>query len=594
MDLPSSQNAQQGSPRDVCATKSESAETASHLRRLQELLLSFGVESLADQANSAAEKLTEQRFYVACVGQFKRGKSTLLNSLLGEPLLPTGITPVTAIPTVVRYGKAAALRVRLQSGSWQLHEIEELPDFVAEERNPGNCRGVVGVEVFCAHPLLANGMCFVDTPGLGSVFELNTVSTRSFVPQIDAALVVLGGDPPISGDELKLIEEMSEFVPDLIFALNKSDRMNDSDRAEALSFTEKTLQDRLRRSVPICEVSSVRPMSFDWDRLVGDLQHLSERASQRIVAAAGSRAVTRLSKATLDLVQQDRENLLRPFPESEKKMNELQTIAAGAEQSIGDLVPLWDAAERAFLAGLTRRRAAFLDGVRPTAQEQLSRCCRHTRGTGLARRDCYLGCAQRIARDLVEPWLKQEEEWANAQYLATAKRFGQLSQDLLLRVENLSVMPSVLQEDIHIDPLGTTRRRFHFHELETLARPASPFRNLRDFLLLIFQQDHRIQQDASALLDHLIETNASRVEADVRERIAECRRVLQSALLKSIHLTARLARESLQRAQCAHAKGLTVVNQRLAELSKIEDEVQSWAGPPSRADGVNGTLPTWR
>jgi hypothetical protein len=56
---------------------------------------------------------------------------------------------------------------------------------------------VDGAEVFVPSPLLSSGMCFVDTPGLGSVFTGNTATTQAFIPDIDAALVVVGGDPPL-------------------------------------------------------------------------------------------------------------------------------------------------------------------------------------------------------------------------------------------------------------------------------------------------------------------------------------------------------------------------------------------------------------
>src|SRR5713101_8280435 len=58
---------------------------------------------IAKDAAALAERIAEGRFYVACVGQFKRGKSTLLNALIGDPILPAGVAPVTSVVTVIRY-----------------------------------------------------------------------------------------------------------------------------------------------------------------------------------------------------------------------------------------------------------------------------------------------------------------------------------------------------------------------------------------------------------------------------------------------------------------------------------------------------------
>src|SRR6266540_4075285 len=173
------------------------AKTPSPLETLSFLAARAGALTVASEASLLAARVEEGLFYVACVGQFKRGKSTLINALVGEPLLPTGVAPVTAIPTVVRYGEPAA-RVKRAQGDWVGVAPGELAAWVTEAGNPSNRKQVVGVEAFVPSPLLATGMCLVDTPGLGSVFEVNTRATREFVPHIDAAVVVLGADPPIS------------------------------------------------------------------------------------------------------------------------------------------------------------------------------------------------------------------------------------------------------------------------------------------------------------------------------------------------------------------------------------------------------------
>src|SRR5690606_31127597 len=146
---------------------------------------------------------------------FKRGKSTLLNALVGEPVLPVGVVPVTAAVTILRQGEEHGAQVRFADGRTQAVPIPGLAAYVAEDQNPGNVKGVRAVEVFLPSPLLSHGMSLVDTPGLGSVFSSNTAVTREFIPHIDAALVVLGADPPISGEELELVETVSRQVSQL-------------------------------------------------------------------------------------------------------------------------------------------------------------------------------------------------------------------------------------------------------------------------------------------------------------------------------------------------------------------------------------------
>jgi Dynamin family len=81
---------------------------ANALTTLAALAREGGTSWVADEADTLAHRLGKGRFYVVCVGQFKRGKSTLLNALIGTPILPTGVVPSTAAVTVIRYGDRLA------------------------------------------------------------------------------------------------------------------------------------------------------------------------------------------------------------------------------------------------------------------------------------------------------------------------------------------------------------------------------------------------------------------------------------------------------------------------------------------------------
>ena len=255
---------------------------ASRLLRLADLAQELGAEPVAEEARELAARVSEGRFYVACVGQFKRGKSTLLNALVGHEVVPTGYVPVTAVPTVIRFGEALHARIRMRDGSWRDVAMSDLKEYVTEELNPENRKHVDGAEVFVPSPLLSSGMCFVDTPGLGSVFTGNTATTQAFIPHIDAALVVVGADPPIAGEELALVEAVGKQVQDLILVINKSDRTSDPERAAAAKFTRDILEKRLHRPMgDVFEVSAAERMENrgplrDWERLLSSLHHLVE------------------------------------------------------------------------------------------------------------------------------------------------------------------------------------------------------------------------------------------------------------------------------------------------------------------------------
>ena len=308
-----------------------------------DLAQELGAEPVAEEARELAARVSEGRFYVACVGQFKRGKSTLLNALVGHEVVPTGFVPVTAVPTVIRFGDELHARVRMRDGSWRDVAMTDLKEYVTEELNPENKKAVDGAEVFVPSPLLSSGMCFVDTPGLGSVFTGNTATTQAFIPHIDAALVVVGADPPIAGEELALVEAIGKQVQDLILVINKADRTTDPERAAAAKFTREILEKRLHRPMgEVFEVSAAERMENrgplrDWEKLLASLHHLVEDSGRNLVRAACDRGLQRLSEQLLAIISEDRDALQRPIEESERRIELMKETINEAERSMREL-----------------------------------------------------------------------------------------------------------------------------------------------------------------------------------------------------------------------------------------------------------------
>ena len=134
-------------------------------------LSALGTERVRERLAALRDRLAEARLRVLVVGEAKRGKSTLLNALLDRDVLPSGVTPLTAVTTTVRYGEDERAEVRFLDGHEEKHPLAALAELVTERGNPGNRRRIAGVTVYLAAPVLAGGVELVDTPGTGSVFE---------------------------------------------------------------------------------------------------------------------------------------------------------------------------------------------------------------------------------------------------------------------------------------------------------------------------------------------------------------------------------------------------------------------------------------
>jgi GTPase SAR1 family protein len=189
-------------------------------------------------AAEAAGKLSGLGLYVAVIGEFKRGKTTLINALLGVELLPTGVLPVTAIPALVRFGAHPKATIGLLDGSVTEVPIDDLPAFLTEQGNPANAKRVREARIEYPAAVLESGLVLVDTPGTGSVHLHNTQATADFLPRVDVALLVLTVDAPLSSAETRLIEDVAQSAARIAICLNKVDRLTPHETREALAFVE--------------------------------------------------------------------------------------------------------------------------------------------------------------------------------------------------------------------------------------------------------------------------------------------------------------------------------------------------------------------
>jgi predicted GTPase len=187
-------------------------------------------------AEEAADKLAGAGLYVAVIGEFKRGKTTLINALLGANLLPTGVLPVTAVPALVRFGKSPRATLRLLDGAEVAIDIGGLEGYLTEQANPGNRKGVREAIIEYPAPVLASGLILVDTPGTGSVHRHNTQAAVDFLPRVDVALIVLSVDAPLADSEARQLEDIAQTAARVAVCLNKVDRLTPSEVQEAVDF----------------------------------------------------------------------------------------------------------------------------------------------------------------------------------------------------------------------------------------------------------------------------------------------------------------------------------------------------------------------
>ena len=217
----------------------------------------FRIDSLGPQLAACREMLKSGGVVdVAVLGQFKAGKSSFLNGLIGGAFLPVDVLPATAVVTRIGYGPVERAVVHRVSGEALEIPLSRLADFVTERVNPVNEKQVAVVDVEL--PALApfKGIRFVDTPGLGSVFAHNTRVSKDWMPRVGAALVAVSVNHPLSEDDLLLLHDVSTHTPEAAILLTKADLVSGEELASVIEFTRVQANSRTGKDWRILPVSN--------------------------------------------------------------------------------------------------------------------------------------------------------------------------------------------------------------------------------------------------------------------------------------------------------------------------------------------------
>lgn len=303
--------------------------------------LDSGFSAQINRLQELQTRLEKGRFHLAVLGQFKRGKSTFLNALLGEPLLPTAVLPLTAIPTFIVAGRPKRATVFFleenkpceERTSDNPQEISAfLSRFVTEAQNSQNRLGVEKVEVQHSAELLKNGVVLIDTPGIGSTLQHNTEATLNFLPQCDAAVFLVSADPPLTEVEIRFLSEVKSKIPTLLFVLNKIDYLSEGDRQGMMDFLKSVLREQAGLEPTLFPVSAKNGLAAraenDGQRWrqsgMGSFQeyliHFLAQGKAKALFAAVSVKVSNIINDALMQIQLIRRSLEMPLSELQTKV----------------------------------------------------------------------------------------------------------------------------------------------------------------------------------------------------------------------------------------------------------------------------------
>ncbi len=300
--------------------------TMAQLLRTMQAVAPRSQREIHDQIRACQTRLAEDRFNLAVVGRFSRGKSSLMNAMLRTERRPTGVEPLTSVVTSVSYGTKE--QVLIHHEGWSFPEettIESLPQFVTQHGNPGNEKKVRMAEIQMPADLLREGFYFVDTPGLGSPILENTATTQQFLPEIDALILVSGFDDPLDTQETQALEAATRVGRKIFVVLNKEDLVSDTERTRVCSEISARLRSELPTNTPdLFALSALEAIHANASADSVRLEHSKVPAFQQAI-------VDFLMERKSALILEQMAQRLTEIRHASKEIGEAQEIISGFE-----------------------------------------------------------------------------------------------------------------------------------------------------------------------------------------------------------------------------------------------------------------------
>jgi GTP-binding protein EngB required for normal cell division len=233
------------------------------LQTLEYIVGKYGLVEFRSALATILDTLERRGLELAVFGRVSTGKSSLLNRLLGRDVLPVGVTPITAVPTRITFGREPRLRVWFADAPARELDVSALAEYASERENPANTKRVLRLIVELPAPFLESGVTLVDTPGLGSLATAGSAETLAYLPHCDVAAVLVDASSTITAEDLATVGSLLDAGIRPSVLVSKADLLGEEDLERSIAYVRQALTRDFRSMMPITAVS-VKP---EFDRL---------------------------------------------------------------------------------------------------------------------------------------------------------------------------------------------------------------------------------------------------------------------------------------------------------------------------------------
>ena len=276
------------------------------------------------------------RVEVALLGRVSSGKSSLVNAMLDQALLPVGAVPVTAVVTRIRHGATLEAQTLDADGQVQAIDAGKLHDYVDESGNPGNRLRLREVDIRVPAALLEPGIVLTDTPGLGSLHAHASAHALDYLPRCDLGIVAIDAAATLMPQDLDLLRALRDGGAEWLVVLTKADTVAPEALAQQQRYLQGALAEALQAEMAIATIS-VRPGHR------AELDAWLQETLQPMLERTHARATERRRQRVAELATRVRSTLQQALAE---RSDATPGDDAGAGQDQGDLLATLDDTHR--------------------------------------------------------------------------------------------------------------------------------------------------------------------------------------------------------------------------------------------------------
>ena len=203
---------------------------------------------LISDIENICQKLIDSSFRIAVVAPFNFGKSTLLNALLGQEIMPTKCIRTTGSAIKIKYGKKLKIWITFKSGEViKSSFVEILEEYVVLDKQGNIRKDVVSVEVFYPHPLLKRGVELLDLPGINDTQEQNKL-VRDELLQVDLIILLLHAQQLFTLTEQDILNQwlVNRGIKNVVFVINWMNKLKNYHNCQVVYHEAKVITDDFR------------------------------------------------------------------------------------------------------------------------------------------------------------------------------------------------------------------------------------------------------------------------------------------------------------------------------------------------------------